>query len=343
MSKISLAETTIGKNTNIKNYGRESGKFLIDNEHLITLDKDIERRILNTNNNLMNSILGELYQQAIAENRLGIFTLLDMTRVKNLPSWFLITWLDIDILSLKDIDPSGYKTISSISKYRDQILLDITPHISKNNKAVKDLSGLQFKVIRDLLCRNYLLFDSLWLSPNLIYHLTKIYCRILSSKIGRTYNLSFQETSTVATAIAIFFTNRCADIKDTINPIMHKMDFLNRAIDTKVVFEYVSEKYDVESYDINAMIETIVALGPSRLSKLTASTFFNMNTNLAGSQIVSLVNLEYPPYFTASLLGALSGDKSSIYHLLKSLDLKKDADLFSKEILRTNSFIKSMY
>ncbi len=341
--RVNLADTTIGKQTDLKNYGRNASKFLIDNYHSITMESQDELRILKANDSLINTVIGELYRQAISEEKLGIFTLLNLAKMQNIPSMFLITWLDVDILGLKDTDPTGYKTISSLPKYRDQILLDISPHISKKDSRVRDITGLQYKVVRDLLCRNYLQFDTLWLSPTLLYHITKIYCSILANKIGRLYNLSYQETHTIATIFAVFFTLRCSTSEDVINPIMHKMDYLTRIVDTKEIFAYIKDKYTDKTFDMDAVIDTIKELSPSRVRNLTTATFFAMNSNLGSSQILSLINLEYPPYFTASLLGALSGDKGSIYFFIKNLNLRKDADALSKEILKTSSFIRNTH
>ena len=343
MPKIDLSMTTIGQETNLKNYAKESAKFLIEYSDSIIIEKNAGLKLLNTSNLLMKTIISELYSQAIAEEKLDTFTLLDLSKVPSIPSWFLITWLDLDVLTVKQQDPQSYSAIASIGEYRDQILCDVTGHIDRNKTALRDRSGLQSRVIRDLLCRNYLTFDTMWLSPVLLYHLTKIYSLILANKLGRLYNLSYQEMYTAATIIGVFFTNRCGDIKGIINPIMHKMDFFQRVIDTKKVFSYISSKYTEKDFDVEAMVDTIKEFGPSRMNSLNRSTFFNMNTTLAGTQIVSLINLEYPPYFTASVLGALSGDKSSIYHSIKSLNLRKDADAISKEIIRTNSFIRSTF
>ena len=343
MPKIDLSMTTIGQETNLKNYAKESAKFLIEYSDSIIIKKENGINLLNTSNLLMKTIVSELYNQAIAEEKLDTFTLLNLSKVSSIPSWFLITWLDLDVLAVKQLDPQSYSAISSIGEYRDQILFDITGHIDRSKTVLKDRSGLQNRVIRDLLCRNYLTFDTMWLSPVLLYHLTKIYSLILANKLGRLYNLSYQEMYTAATVIGVFFTNRCGDIKGVINPIMHKMDFFQHVINTKEVFAHISSKYTEKDFDVKAMVDTIRELGPSRMNSLNQSTFFNMNTTLAGTQIVSLINLEYPPYFTASVLGALSGDKSSSYHSIKNLNLHKDSDAIIKEILKTNSFIRSTF
>lgn len=341
--RINIADTSIGKQSNIKDYGKNSVRFLVDNVDSIAIEKAKALKLLKGKNSLLNTIIGELYQRALMEEKLELFTLLNLSNKKNLPSTFLISWLDIDVLSLKNTDENTYKILSSLPEYCDQILVDITPYLSVKTGEINDITGVQSRVIRDLLCRNYELFDTLWLTPNILYYITKIYCLILANKIGKVYNLNYQETFKVATVIAVFFTLRCSTSKDVINPIMHKMDFLTRMVDTKPIFKYISEKYTDKEFTLQAMVDTIVEFTPDRMSKLSVATYLSVNTSLGSSQITSLVNLEYPPYFTAAVLGALSGDKSSIYFQLKNLKLKRDADTLAKELLKSNSFIHDTY
>ncbi len=341
--KISISDTTIGKSSNLQNYVKESKRFLVENESSIIMNDRDQRSILNSQNTLMKTVISELYQQAIAEEKLDMFTLLDLTKVSNIPSWFLITWLDIDILSIKDTDSSSYKVMSSIPSYRDKILVDVTPHLSKQTRGIKDITGFQAKIIRDLLCRSYLLSDTLWLSPTLVYLLAKIYVTVLANKLGRLYNLTVIETYQLATILAVFFTNKCATIDDVINPVMHKMDFLSRSVEVKEIYKYIESKYDVKTFDLVAVIDTMKHFGPSRMGKMNLATFFDMNTNLGPSQIESLISLEYVPYFCHIILQAVSGSKSSMYHQMKKLNLSKEANQLGSEILRTNSFIQRLF
>jgi len=340
--KISISETTLGKNSNIKNYATNARKFLIDNVSYITLNHEVETGLLNSHDSMVRTVISELYQQAIVENKLGIFTLLDLTKVSKIPSWFLISWLDIDTLELQDIDKSSYNILCTIPEYREKILVDITPYRNQKTGKITDVSTFHSRLVRNMLSRSYYLFDRMWLSPTLIYLLTKFYSLIISNKIGKVYNLPIQEQTIVATVLAIYFTNNCADINDVINPMMFKMDFLSRNVDTKAVFKYVEEKYSVKDFNLQAVVDTIVELGPSRMKKFTLSTFFSMNTNLVSNQLMSLMSLEYPPYFTVGILEALSGSKSSMMHTLKNLQMRKEMNQFSGEIIKTQTFIHSL-
>ena len=93
---------------------------------------------------------------------------------------------------------------------------------------------------------------------------------------------------------------------------------------------------------MKAVIDTIVEFSPARMGNFTLSTFYSMYANLTSNQVMSLLALEFPPYWCFLIVSAISGDKTSIYHTLKTLNLKRDAILFQNDLLKTNTFIKSL-
>jgi len=340
--KIELASTYIGTTSNVKDYARNARKFLLDNVSRITFPHDEETKILSTQDSMTRTIMSELYQQALLEGKLSMFRLLILDKVDKIPSWFLISWLDIDTLELRDTDKQSADVLNTISEYRDKVLVDITPYYSKKKRGISDTTSFYSRLMRSMLCRSYHKADQMWLTPTLIYQLCKFYATILSTKIGRTYNLTYQEQYVVATALAVFFVNRCTNNSEVINPMMGKMDFLRRAVDTKPIYDYISEHYTVATYDINAVVATIVEFGPSRISAFNSATLYQMNSNLTGNQVISLIAVEYPPYWCHLIISAMSGDKTSMYHSIKSLNLKREAMEFQNEILKTSSFIRSL-
>jgi len=343
MTKLSISETTIAKQSNVRDYAKDVRKFLIENVAYITLNHDIETGLLNLQDTLVKSVISELYQQAIREDKLGIFTLLNLNKVDKIPSWFLISWLDIDTLELRDIDKSSYDVLSSIPQYKDKILVDITSYISKRTGKISDIPNFHARLVRDMLSRSYHLANRMWLSPTILYSLTKFYSMIISNKIGRTYNLTYQEQHVVATILAVYFTNRCTDIDEVINPVMYKMDFLQKVVDTKSIFKAIKDKRSkAAEFDLQSVVDTIIDLGPSRMNKFTLSTFYSMNANLSSNQLMSLIALDYPPYWCYLILDALSGAKSSIYHTIKSLNMRKEVNRLQVEIIKTKTFINSL-
>lgn len=340
--KIMLSDTAVGKNSDIGNYFKNARKFILENKDTITFNHDEQKALMRSKDRMLSTVMNQLYEQAIIEDKLGIFTLLILDKVKQVPSWFLISWLDFDTLELKKSDQQSYNILSSIPEYREKILMDITPYYSRDRNTIVDFTSMAGRVVRDMLCRSYYQFNKLWLSPTLIYLLTKMYTMVVSSKIGRMYSLSIQEQYVVATILGVFFVNRCADSGDTINPMMWKMDYLSKGADTKQIYQYITEKYSEITFDLQAVVNTIVELGPSRLSKFNLSTLFSMNSNLTSNQLISLIALEYPPYWCYLILSAISGDKSSIYHTLKNLNLKREADELQTEMVRTRSFVRNL-
>ena len=340
--KINLANTHVGVASNISEYAKNARKFLIDNVHRITFDHDEEHRLLNTRDAMMRTAMSDIYQQAETEGKLDAIRLLVFDKVDKIPSWFLISWLDIDSLELRKTDKQSADILNTFLEYRDKILIDATPYYSPKRRAISDTTSFYSRVVRALLCRSYTISKGMWLSPSLIYQLTQFYAIILSSKIGRTYQLTYQEQYVAATALAVFFVNRCSDNEESVNPIMGKMDFLRRNVDTKSIYEYISETYTSVTYGVKAVVDTIVKFCPSRTSNFSEATFYSMNMSLTSNQLMSLIALEYPPYWCHLIISAISGDKSSMYHSIKTLNLKRESVVFHNEIVKTNSFIRSL-
>jgi len=340
--KIDLSSTYVGTTSNVKDYARNARKFLLDNVNRITFDHDEETKILNTHDSMMHTVMSDLYQQALTEGKLNLFRLLILDKVDKIPSWFLISWLDIDTLELRSTDKQSADVLNTLSDYRDKILVDITPYYSKKRHGISDATSFYSRMVRAMLCRSYHNSESMWLSPNLIYQLAKFYSTILSTKISRIYKLTQQEQYVAATALTVYFVNKCSNDHNVISPMMGKMDFLRRNIDTRPIYDYISEHYDNHSYDLAAVAKVIVEFGPSRIDQFNVSTFYSMNASLTSNQIISLIALEYPPYWCHLIISALSGDKTSMYHSIKTLNLKREAMEFQNEILKTSSFIRSL-
>ena len=340
--KIDLASTYIGRTSNVNDYARNARKFLLDNVSRITFSHDEEVKLLGTQESMMHTVMSDLYQQALVEGKLEMFRLLILDRIDKIPSWFLISWLDIDTLELRDTDKQSADVLNTISEYRDKILIDITPFYSSKKKGISDTSNFHSRMVRDMMGRSYYKAEGMWLTSNLVYQLTKFFSLIISSKIGKTYNLGYQEQFITATALAVFFVNRCTQNTEVINPMMGKMDFLRRVLDTQPIYDYIEEKYTVATYDLKAVVDTILQFSPSRMGNFNISTLYSMNQHLTSNQVISLIALEYPPYWCHLLVSALSGDKSSMYHSIKTLNLRREAVEFQNELLKTSSFIRAL-
>lgn len=339
--KISLVDTYFGAKSNVGEYAREARKFLVNNVKQITLNHDDEIKLLHISDSLTHTLMSDLYRQAVDDKVIDNIRLMILDKADNFPSWFLISWLDLDTLILRNTDKKSADVLNSLSEYRDKILLDVTPYYSVKRKTITDTTGFFSQVIRALLVRSYETSDRMWLSPNLIQFLTKFYVMIISSKIARTYNLTIAEQYAVATAFAVFFVNRCVNNDNVVNAMMGRMDFL-RMVDTKPIYDHIESNYNAHNYNLDAVVEVIKVFGPSRIANITTPTLYTMFQSLTSLIPISLIALEYPPYWCHLIISAMSGDKSSIFHSLKTLNLWRDTIGFQTEILKTQSFIRSL-
>lgn len=339
--KIFLEQTFFGKRSNVGDYAKNSRQFLIENVNRMTLSREDELKIFNTHDPLTRTLVSELYSQAVVENKINIIKPILLDSIDKIPSWFLISWLDIDTLILQQSDKQSANILNTLSEFKNKIIVDITSYYNQKLRMIRDTGNFYSRIIRNLLCRSYFADEKAWMTPNILYYLTKIYSSVLSAKISKIYNLSYQEQLVISTILTVYFVNRCHNHGNVIQPVMSRMDFI-RTVETKGIFEYIDSKYTDETFDIKAAIDCIVDMGPSRLSNFNISTFFQMNLNITSNQAISLLSLEFPPYWAYVVFLAVSGDKTNLYHTMKSLRLDKEIFGLKNDILKTNSFIRSL-
>jgi hypothetical protein len=89
-------------------------------------------------------------------------------------------------------------------------------------------------------------------------------------------------------------------------------------------------------------ISVIREISPARLNDFEYRHFVEMNISLTSDHIISWMSIEYPPFFLASLIDAVSGVKTSLYHDIKNTGLKKDAAALGTELYRSKSIVKSI-
>lgn len=340
--KVNLKDTLVGRSSNIGTHATAARRFLVENVDDISFDRDTEVQLFRTRDVLVKTVISELYMQAGVEGKHDIFTLLSLDHTAKIPSWFLISWLDIDVLELDHTDKSSYHILSSIPKYKDKVLVDITPYYSRSKNSIINSGDFYSRIVRNLLTRSYSQSNSLWLSPTLIYLLAKIYSTVLSNKLGRIYNLSIQEQYVITTIFVVYFVNACSTETDLISPLLGKMDFVNKATNVRPIYDHLMESYDSTNFNIAAVVGSIVELGPARMSGLTISTLMSMYSTLYSNQLISLLAVEYPPYFAYIVLAAMSGEKTNIHHTMKLLNLKRETVELQNEIMKTASFIRKL-
>lgn len=341
MSKINIYETDLMKAIDSKSYLKKMTSFLAHSRGTISISDKISSLIYNPSNILLNTIISDLFKLFLKENKIRLFSFIDLSSKKDIPEILLFNYINIDVLQLKHKFDSDYNVLKSFPEYNDRIIYNITDIISSNNTKI-DGGILQQTIIRDLLSRSYFNFDENWLTPSILYYLTKFYAIPMSSNLGRIYNLNYQDQMMIATIFAIFFLQHCQK-KPGINPIIGRMDFLNRFINIKDITDVIEKEYKNKDLTFEDVASIIKILLPQRLSSLNAKSIYTLGRNANLNQVTSLISTEYPPYWCYNVLLAISGIKSNLYHTLKKLNMLNDLTKFGVEIRKSNQLISSVF
>lgn len=343
MSKINILDTTIGKGVDLKSHIADTLKFLISNKSSIVLPNVEREKLIKSANTPMRTVISDLFSSLLEDEKLGIFQFLNLSHIEKIPASFLITWLDLDVRQMSKYDRHFYDVLSVIPEYKDKILLDITPFISRDGSRLVDISTFQAKIVRDALCRSYSLSESEWLSPTLIYYFAKFYSIVISNRLGRIYNLTYQEQMVIAAVLSVYFINKCSPVEMPDNSMMRRLDYVNRIVDTTDIMDTVQRKVsEAGKFTIKEVVDVIVELSPTRLGKFNVHSLFSTMLNLSSNQLISIISLEYPPFWCFNVLDAMSGAKTSLYHTIKTSGLGKETGKLATELVNSKTFSRSI-
>lgn len=321
--------TTTGRSNQLQRLLSSTAEFLITNRDVITIDPRDQVKLLYQDEKIIDTAISKIYKGLMRTDALKNITLINLSAADAVPPVLTSSWISLDVQLMCQVEDNSCRAFSSISDYRNKIIFDFTKYFSKMNRKIIDSTNFQGRIIRALLIRSYHNYNSgSWLTPTVVYSLTKIYSRLVANRLAKMYNLDIFEQSKIEVIAAVYFAGRCSNTNAPVPPIMGKMDFIKK-VDTSEIFSYINVNF--KEFGIPEMIETIVKFSPDRLKRLTTSTFFSMNINIASSQLESLLAIEHPAYFCYTVIEALSGSKTSMFHVLKTLNLQKE----SKELVQS--------
>lgn len=336
---VSIFETDIFKSIDIKSYVKNMTEFIVTNRGTFSINDKIREGL--KAEPMLKTIISDLYKIIANENKLNVFSFMDFTNKNSIPEGFLFTYWDLDVFQIKDFMKDQHRILSSFPEVNDKILYNITNVIGARQDRITDISKFQQTVVRDFLSRSYFETKDSWLSPNIIYYLTKFYSIVLSTNISKSYNLPYNEQMFIATVLAIFFLQKCHS-KSSANPLLNRLDFLSRNINIKEVVNAVEKECGNKELSISDVCTVIRKNGSSRLNSFSERSLFTLGRSTNPNQLISLISLEYPPYWFFSVLLAMSGMKTNLYHSFKNLNLKNDAIAFTREISSSRQIANSV-
>lgn len=343
MGKSSIADTPYGVMLDLKKRGLEAATFLAKNSGAILGPDGIEY-LQSTVRPTVATPFVEIYNRAAELGKLNSFTMFDLNRTVDCPS----------VLTMNDISVDGKYISDKMPLGLQNIWLNLTPILGRRDAYNRNLTitdSLRFAALisRGLLCMSYNDSDG-WLNAVLQTKIIEVYSLLLGLHLKNMYNLNFEEYGLVRT----LFAGYMAQMLDSptapkeVPPLLYRCRFLYqdtgtpRTIDER--FEQVNSARQRLAPDGRLSIDTVCALlaasGPQRMNKLTGKAIYSYMSKSPMDNQNMMFALDYPPYFVYLLLDNIRGGKNMLFvNLLKFGDLKKDMNVFVKDLLSTKLFI----
>lgn len=283
-------------------------RYCIDNRNSFFSSDEMLSLAMSTRN-ILRTPMAEFFERIVTSDQLNNFAAIYAPeKGSSIPEALTAVSLSIDLGHLPD-----RSTSSLIPEISNKVLLNLTGIIKADKQyggyTVSAVDVFQNSVSRGHLCVSYHDADG-WLPPYLAEFSAKSYSMILSGIISRYYDLTLQETLTVAGILAYYFCCGLNDERDSdVNPpLFNRCTWIGSRADLDNIVSACREHIDKE-IDINVVATLIKELGPERMGNFSTPDLVAMCGNLGPDLLTSQIALEYPPYWVYMLLLALSGQK----------------------------------
>jgi hypothetical protein len=260
-------------------------------------------------------------------------------------------FIPTDIAQMTEISPGHDVALRQIPDLDQKIVINISD-LTKSTGDFADVTQFHNRVVRDALCRNYYRSTgSMWLTPPVIRFAAKIYSMTLGGQIARQFELSPLMQSFIQTIFCAFFVGKMTSV-ETAYPFLkihgRQMGLpdapelqIIRSFIEDIVHKPVPDSLEevlqiIDAYD-HTMLKT--SKGGSRLTRPVLNAKF---ASLSPDTHVSIIALEYPPYFVYLLMLALSGVRMSLSFTIKTFRLEKEGKEVFEQIINTPSFLHDL-
>lgn len=261
-----------------------------------------------------------------------------------------MSFIPFDILQMKELVSSSLTTLSLIPEINDKMIINITD-ITKSNGEFSDASQFHYRVIRDFFSRSYFMSQtSVWISPTFVRYIAKVYNMTISGQLARLYGLSPIIQTFIQTVFCLFFVNKMTslDHAQTFTKVHAKYLGIKDSPDLVQIFAFVEDvlgkKAPENLIDVCKVIDAYghdQLIGPngSRLSIPVLNTRF---ASWFSDGHVSMIALEYPPYFAFLVLLVLSNIRIGLSFSMKNMNVIKEGHDVFEQNLRSSMFMNAI-
>jgi len=261
-----------------------------------------------------------------------------------------MTFVPFDLLQIKDVVPSFSKTLSLIPELNDKLVINITD-ITKATGDFNDVTQFQWRVIRDFLSRSfYNSTGNVWISPVLVRYVAKVYSMTIGGQIARLFGLSPLIQMFIQTVFCLYFvgqmttTNLAPGFVKAHDKQLGILDSQSLVQIFAFIEDTLGKKAPESLEDVFAVIDAYDhdQLKTSHGSRLTRPVLNVKFSSLFPEKPVSMIALEYPPYFLFLILLVLSNTRIGLSFPMKNLNLVKEGHTVIEQVIKSPVFMSGI-
>ncbi len=260
-----------------------------------------------------------------------------------------MSFIPFDILQMKELITNPLTSLSLLPELNDKMIINITD-ITKANGEFSDASQFHYRVARDFLSRSYYVSSaSVWVSPTFVRYIAKVYNMTVGGQIARLFGLSSIVQTFVQAVFCLFFVGKMTSVEQA--PAFIKSNpkgiGLSDSSDLVQIFAFVEDVLGKKSPEnLVEVCKVIDAYGHDQLmgpsgSRLSIPVLNTKFASLFSDSHVSMIALEYPPYFAFLVLLVLSNIRIGLSFPMKNMNAIREGHEVFEQAMRSSIFLST--
>ena len=299
-----------------------------------------------------NSLLSEIVHRLNALGKDSEYTLLKLpSKSVSLREVVDMTFVPFDILQMKNAIDTVPKVLSVLPELNDKMIINVTD-ILKANNTFSDISQFQYRVVRDFLSRSfYNSTGSSWVSPTFVRYIAKVYNMTIGGEISRVFGLSQLVQMFIQTIFCLFFVGKMTSSATAPDFLKIHGKYMNIATNNELVQilafveDTLGKKTPENLIEVCAVIDAYgheQLIGPNGTSRLTLPVLKTRFMALYPDTHVSMIAMEYPPYFAFLMLLVLSHVRIKLSFNMKQMNILKEGQEIFNQLVKSSLFLNGM-
>jgi hypothetical protein len=324
-------------------------EFLVSNRNFIISDN--QKNELFKTRISQHSLIADMVHRLTVVGKNRLYSLLQLpSKTLALREALDLTFIPVDLCQISDASPHTENLVRMFPELNNKLVINITD-LTKANGDFSDVTQFHHRVVRDFLVRNfYSSGGNSWISPALVSYVAKVYSMTIGGQISRFFNLSPLTQSFVQTVFCVFYVGlmTSSDIAPTFVKAQGKNLGLNNPNDIVQILSFIDKELGKPvPENLEEVCLMIDALEHGQLrhdggSRITRPVLNAKFRNLSNDGHMSVIALEYPPYFLFMILLVLSHVRIGLSFSMKNLNLIKEGQTLMDQVMLSPQLFNTM-